>query len=124
MAEDEKRQNLSYDMNEMVWKDSEGKKVTHKIYSKSPGSLTSKSFIRAYLKACRDGLSLNEFAKTRQAFTPNQMNKAGKEFLSLLKEEIGDEAPSALRKKTYKDPKVEAAEKRKAVSDIYKSLLK
>ena len=63
-----KKTNLRYNRNTMKWVDTDGNEAIHPRYSLKPGSLDSKAFMNSYLAAVRDGLSLNDFMKTNQAY--------------------------------------------------------
>ena len=81
-----KKTNLRYNRNTMKWVDTDGNEAIHPRYSLKPGSLDSKAFMNSYLAAVRDGLSLNDFMKTNQAYDAKKV-----------------QAFSLLRQATYED---------------------
>ena len=60
---------LSWDDQEMVWKDSDGEVKEHPRYSQKPASLGS-AFLRSYIKAATNKTQyLNDWRKTNMNFS-------------------------------------------------------
>ena len=83
MPED-KKTNLKWHFDAMEWRTEDGKAVKHPRYKDSPGSLTSKSFIKGYLKEftskAKGSPSLNNYMKTHQKYSSKDVQDAAKEF--------------------------------------------
>jgi restriction endonuclease Mrr len=75
-----KKENLRYNFNEMVWQNADGETVTHPRYCDRPKSLDSRTFMRSYLNAVRQGESLNEFMRTNQKFPASEVQKAARKM--------------------------------------------
>jgi len=83
MPED-KKTNLKWHFDAMEWRDEDGKAVKHPRYKDSPSSLTSKSFIKGYLKEfkskAKGSPSLNNYMKTHQKYSSKDIQDAAKDF--------------------------------------------
>ena len=71
---------LSWDDQEMVWKDSDGEVKEHPRYSQKPASLGS-AFLRSYIKAATNKTQyLNDWRKTNMNFSLREIESAVKTF--------------------------------------------
>jgi hypothetical protein len=102
------KERLSYDHNDMVWRNSDGDQVVHPRYCERPTRLESKTFMKEYLRHVRMGSSLNEFMKTNQKFNPSEVQAKAREMKKAYEAfTAANGSPDTfklLRKKTIKDP--------------------
>ena len=103
-----KKENLRYDYNAMVWRDSEGNETKHPRYQERPASLTSRAFMKSYLNAVREGDSLNEWMRTNQKFSPKevqaQARKMRKAYIAMSEANGVPDTFSLLKVDKKKDP--------------------
>ena len=71
---------LSYDYNGCVWRDGDGNIVDHPRYGENPSSLSSKTFINAYIKAVAGQYTLNDFLKTNNKFSAEKVQRAARKM--------------------------------------------
>ena len=75
-----KKERLTYNYNECCWEDKDGNAVRHDRYSESPASLESRTFMKSYLNAVRKGKTLNEWMRTNQKFSADEVQKAARKM--------------------------------------------
>ena len=71
---------LNYDWNLCVWRDYTGAVVRHPRYGEQPRSLTSKTFINAYIKCVAGGYALNDFLKTNNKYSAEKVQEAARKM--------------------------------------------
>jgi hypothetical protein len=115
-----KKGNLSYDLEQCVWRKN-GEVVTHPRYSKVPRSLDGKSFIKSYLRAVKEGATLNEWIKTNQAYSKDKVQRAAKEFRAIY-EAHNPGMSFRLLKLEKRKTEISDKQKNKAIADSIKHL--
>ena len=122
MAEDKKKQSLSYDNDSMKWLDANGKETVHPRYKNSPQSLEGKSFIKGYLRAVQKKMSLNDYMKTNQKFSAADVTKAAKEFKKILNAATDGKDDFSLLPRRKSKTDSAKRKKEKAILDSFKEL--